>query len=71
VPWGHADAGILPDLRYSPFILDAAAFRTVVIDGAPAGRGMVGFAPALSVPDAEAIRGYLLRQAERQQRGRD
>src|SRR5690606_27517648 len=67
----HADAGILPDLRYSAFILDAAAFRTVVMDGALAGRGMVGFAKVLRADDAEAIRGYLLQQAARQQRGHD
>lgn len=67
----HADAGILPDLRYSAFILDAAAFRTVVMDGALAGRGMVGFAQALRAADAEAIRGYLLQQAARRQRGHE
>lgn len=67
----HADAGILPDLRYSAFILDAAAFRTVVMDGALAGRGTVACATSLSAEDAETIRGYLLRQAARQRRGQD
>lgn len=63
----RADAGILPDLRYSPFILDATAWESVVLDGALSSRGMVGFANLMDVEQAEAIRGFLLEKAKKLQ----
>jgi len=55
--------GLLPDLRHSPFVADAAAFRDVVIDGALIEKGMVSFADILSEEDTEAVRAYVVRQA--------
>ena len=53
----------VPDLRYSPTIADEATFKTIVIDGARADKGMVGFASVLTPPDAEAVRAYLVHMA--------
>jgi quinohemoprotein ethanol dehydrogenase len=55
--------GLFPDLRVSPMINTADAFRTVVIDGALEGRGMVSFRSRLTREEAEAIRAYLVRRA--------
>ena len=60
----RADGGILPDLRYSPYILHATAFRAVLVDGALAARGMVSFADLMDADQVEAVRGYLLKEAE-------
>jgi mono/diheme cytochrome c family protein len=53
----------VPDLRYSPTIADAATFKSIVIDGARAEKGMVGFASVLTPADAEALRAYLVHMA--------
>ena len=55
--------GVLPDLRYTPMIQSTEAFRSVLIDGALADRGMVSFAEILSAEDAESIRAYLVDRA--------
>jgi alcohol dehydrogenase (cytochrome c)/quinohemoprotein ethanol dehydrogenase len=55
--------GVLPDLRHSAFAGDAAGWRSVVIEGALADRGMISFAPIFSEEDAEAIRAFVVRQA--------
>jgi quinohemoprotein ethanol dehydrogenase len=63
----HGDAvvgsGVIPDLRYSPAIGDAAAWKTIVLDGALKARGMVSFAPMLNAQDAEAMRAYVIDRA--------
>jgi mono/diheme cytochrome c family protein len=53
----------VPDLRYSPAIADAATFKSIVLDGARAEKGMVGFASVLSPADAEAVRAWLVHTA--------
>ena len=53
----------VPDLRYSATIADAATFKTIVLDGARAEKGMVGFASVLTPADAEAVRAYLVHMA--------
>ena len=53
----------VPDLRYSPAIADAATFKSIVLDGARAEKGMVGFASVLTPADAEAVRAYLVHMA--------
>ena len=53
----------VPDLRYSPAIADAATFKSIVIDGVRAQKGMVGFASVLTPADAEAVRAYLVHMA--------
>jgi glucose dehydrogenase/cytochrome c5 len=55
--------GVIPDLRYSPVIGNAAAFKDVVLDGARKDAGMVSFAKSVSPADAEAVRAYLIKAA--------
>ena len=52
-------SNLLPDLRRSGAIHDAAAFRSIVIDGALTPLGMVSFADVLTPAQAESIRVYL------------
>jgi quinohemoprotein ethanol dehydrogenase len=63
----HGDAvvsgGMLPDLRATPGI-DAALWKSVVIDGVRTDRGMVSFAPALSEDDVAAIRAYVIARSQ-------
>lgn len=56
-------AGPIPDLRYSGALLDAAVFRSVVLEGALSDRGMPGFAADIGETEVEAIRAYLLARA--------
>jgi quinohemoprotein ethanol dehydrogenase len=56
-------ANVIPDLRRSPMLTDANAWRTVVIDGVLADRGMVSWSKYLSPADAEAVRAYVGEQA--------
>jgi alcohol dehydrogenase (cytochrome c)/quinohemoprotein ethanol dehydrogenase len=55
--------GVLPDLRHSAYAADAAAWRSVVIEGALSNLGMISFAPIFSEEDAEAIRAFVVHQA--------
>jgi len=57
--------GVLPDLRWSPYISSAEGFKAVVIDGALQDKGMVSFARNLSESDAEAIRAWVIQQAHK------
>ncbi len=54
-----------PNLLRSAYATDAAAWQTVVIDGALADNGMVSFAPWITPEEAEAIRAYVLTEAAR------
>lgn len=56
-------SGILPDLRWSPISGDANRWNEVVINGARAANGMVSFRQVLSADDAEAVRAYVVHQA--------
>ncbi|WP_448579606.1 PQQ-dependent dehydrogenase, methanol/ethanol family [Thermaurantiacus sp.] len=56
-------SGVLPDLRWSAITADKAAWAEVVLNGSLAGNGMVAFNRQLSPADAEAIRAYVLHQA--------
>ncbi len=55
--------GVIPDLRRSPLIGDAAGFKAVVLGGERKDQGMVSFAAELKDADAEAIRAYLIKAA--------
>jgi len=55
-----------PDLRYSPINADAAAWKSVVIDGARTENGMISFAEVYNEDDTEAMRAYVVRQAHEQ-----
>jgi mono/diheme cytochrome c family protein len=50
----------IADLRYSNTIVDRDMFKSIVIDGARADKGMVGFGSALTPAQAEEIRAYLV-----------
>ena len=55
--------GVLSDLRHSAMSGSAEAFRSVVLEGALLDNGMASFAEVLSEEDAEAVRAFVVRQA--------
>jgi len=55
--------GVLPDLRHSPLSSDASAFAQVVLEGVLEDRGMVSFAEVMNEEETEAVRAYVVRQA--------
>ena len=55
--------GVIPDLRYSPLIADPAAFKDVVLGGSRKANGMISFADRLKESDVEAIRAYVITEA--------
>lgn len=60
--FGAVSGGVVPDLRRSPVLSDAAAFRTIV-QGGLADRGMPDFTRWTSASDVEAIRAYIAHEA--------
>jgi PQQ-dependent dehydrogenase (methanol/ethanol family) len=54
-----------PNLLRSPVAADREAWKSVVIDGVLAPRGMISFKPYLTTAQAEAVRGYVLDEARR------
>ncbi len=58
-------AGVIPDLRYSPMLASGDGFEAVVLGGALKGQGMVSFASVLDAKDAEAVRAYLIVEANK------
>ena len=61
---GGAARATFPDLRRSPAISDQTAFDTVVLKGALSARGMGSFGDKLQPNDTQAIRAYLIGQAD-------
>ncbi len=59
----YGNRGLFPDLRYSPMINTAAAFRSVVIDGALQSRGMGSFRERFGAEEAETLRAYITQRA--------
>jgi quinohemoprotein ethanol dehydrogenase len=59
----YGNRGLFPDLRYSPMINSAEAFRAVVLDGVLTPRGMVSFRERFGAEDAEALRAYITQRA--------
>jgi quinohemoprotein ethanol dehydrogenase len=57
---GAVGNGVLPDLRKSGVIADAATFKQVVIDGMLKERGMISFASVLKSEEAEQVRAYIV-----------
>jgi quinohemoprotein ethanol dehydrogenase len=60
---GAASGGVLPDLRHSPMSGEPSAFAQVVLDGVLEDNGMVSFAEVINADETEAIRAYVVRQA--------
>lgn len=54
---------IQPDLRYSPH-LDSGQWEAIVLEGALTGAGMIGFKNVLTPELAEAIRAYVILEAQ-------
>ncbi|MFK8052071.1 MAG: PQQ-dependent dehydrogenase, methanol/ethanol family [Woeseiaceae bacterium] len=57
-------SGVLPDLRWSGFAADEAAWQAAIIDGVLSEKGMVSFSKWLTPDDAESIRAYVLHQGK-------
>ncbi|MEM7081257.1 MAG: PQQ-dependent dehydrogenase, methanol/ethanol family [Pseudomonadota bacterium] len=55
--------GSIPNLRYSPFLAVQAAWDSVVLEGAKAPLGMAGFRRFIDDSTSEAIRAYLIAEA--------
>jgi quinohemoprotein ethanol dehydrogenase len=60
---GAVSNGVLPDMRKSGTIADAASFKSIVIDGVLAKNGMASFKPVLTPEEVEGIRAYLISRA--------
>lgn len=56
-------SSLFPDLRYASELWNAAAFDAVVINGALQDDGMVSFRKYLTPADANAIRAYVVKEA--------
>lgn len=56
-------SGLVPNLKYSGALADADLWRDIVLDGALAEAGMPNFGKALDEEAAEAIRAYVIHQA--------
>jgi quinohemoprotein ethanol dehydrogenase len=61
---GAINLGILPDLRYSSALKTAESWRFVVLDGSLAENGMASFSTVLDDKTAEAIRAFVIAQAQ-------
>jgi quinohemoprotein ethanol dehydrogenase len=61
---GGAARATFPDLRRSALIANQAAFDAVVLQGGLSSRGMGSFADKLQPADTEALRAYLIGQAD-------
>jgi len=60
----HAfSSGLVPNLRYSPITPSADAWRSIVQDGAKVKLGMPRFGQALDTETIEAIRAYVISEA--------
>ena len=57
---GAVGGGVIPDLRYSPYLNSKDGWRHVVQNGALQTRGMVSFSHVLSDQDAESIRAFVI-----------
>jgi quinohemoprotein ethanol dehydrogenase len=55
--------GLFPDLAYSPTLPSREAFAAIVLGGARAANGMASFSQALDADGADAIRAYLISEA--------
>jgi alcohol dehydrogenase (cytochrome c)/quinohemoprotein ethanol dehydrogenase len=60
---GAIGLGILPDLRYSKALHSADTWRAIVVDGTLEDNGMASFATVLDAQAAEAIRAFVIAQA--------
>jgi mono/diheme cytochrome c family protein len=63
----HGDSatgsGVLPDLRYSGLLKNAAVWESTVRDGLRIDKGMVAFKDEITSADASRIREYVIHRA--------
>lgn len=57
---GAIGGGVVPDLRYSPFLSSPEGWQNVVVKGALKTRGMAAFGDEVSDKDAEAVRQFVI-----------
>ena len=62
-PVGAVNFGILPDLRYSAALGSKDTWAAVVLGGVLKANGMASFAEVLDAAEADAIRAYVIAQA--------
>jgi quinohemoprotein ethanol dehydrogenase len=62
-PVGAVNFGILPDLRYSAALNSKDTWTAVVLGGVLKANGMASFAEVLDATEADAIRAYVIAQA--------
>jgi quinohemoprotein ethanol dehydrogenase len=58
-----AAGGTLPDLRFSPTLASADAWKAIVLDGTLSRNGMISFSHHLKGDDVEAVRAYVTERA--------
>jgi mono/diheme cytochrome c family protein len=65
---GHSvvAGGVVPDLRYGPILASSESYASIVLGGALIRNGMLSFAQYLRPDDVEAIRAYVIREAQRE-----
>jgi mono/diheme cytochrome c family protein len=63
-------SGLIPNLRYSAITNSQQAWKNVVVDGALAEKGMPNFGKIIDDEDAEAIRAFVISEAN-SDRGKD
>jgi quinohemoprotein ethanol dehydrogenase len=63
---GHSvvAGGVVPDLRYASSLASSASYASIVLGGALIKNGMLSFAQYLQPDDVEAIRAYVIREAQ-------
>jgi alcohol dehydrogenase (cytochrome c)/quinohemoprotein ethanol dehydrogenase len=60
---GAISGGVVPDVRHSVMTSSPEAFQSIVLEGALLENGMASFAEVLSDEDTEAIRAFIVYQA--------
>lgn len=56
--------GVVPDLRHSPALADATAWKAIAYDGVLVNAGMRGYKKQFSEQELEAVRAYVISRAE-------
>lgn len=57
--------GLFPELALSAALASPELFSAIVLDGVRSANGMVSFAGIITIEQSEAVRGYLIEQANR------
>ena len=55
--------GAIPDLRHSAMTASPEAFQSIVLEGTLLDNGMASFAEVLNEEDSEAVRAFIVNQA--------